>query len=786
MGRYRFDDPKEAFLEARRLIRRATQIGQTILDLGGLGLTAVPESLGHLTQLEKLGLYDNRLMTLPISLAQLDKLESLWLQNNQLTALPESLRALTGLRELFLHDNDALSLPAEILGPREADVTLRRAKAVKPSDILDYYFRTRAGQQPLNEAKLILVGRGGVGKTSLVNRLLRDSFDPTQAKTEGIAISEWILKLGNDDVRLNLWDFGGQEIMHATHQFFLTQRSLYLLVLEGRQGVEDADAEYWLKLIASFGAEDSGDVSPVLIVLNKSKLCPFDLNRRALRRKYPFVQGFITTDCQDGAGIDELRDTIERETDQLKHLRDAFPASWFAIKDELAKMEDNFISFERYRDLCAEAGEKETKAQDSLALHLHNLGISLNYKDDPRLRDMHVLNPHWITNGIYAILNAPLLSGQKGELHLSQLTKILRTKDYPRKMHAFLFDLMKKFELCFAFPDDDTHYLIPELLDKQEAGEAGEFQGAECLNFEYRYTVLPEGLLPRFIVRTHVLSTELPRWRTGVILTFEGNRALVKADVQDKRVCIAINGPMAGRRRLLAVIRSDLERIHGAINKLNPEAMVPVPGYADMAVRYAKLLALELKGIRTFHEEWEGDIIELNVQELLNGVDLDGTRQPGVAVREKVVRLFYSYAHKDETLRNELETHLKILERLQLIAPWHDRRIIASEEWKGEIDENLEQADIILLLVSADFIASDYCWDKEMTRALERHETGEATVVPVIIRDVNWTDAPFAKLQALPKDGKPVTKWTNRDSAWKSVSKGIERAAKRTRQAGRP
>jgi hypothetical protein len=160
-------------------------------------------------------------------------------------------------------------------------------------------------------------------------------------------------------------------------------------------------------------------------------------------------------------------------------------------------------------------------------------------------------------------------------------------------MHRFLFDLMKKFNLCFSFPNDDCHYLIPELLDKQEPEEAAEFRPEASLNFQYHYPVLPEGLLPRFIVRTHVLSEGLPRWRTGVILEFEGCRALVKADVQDKKVFISVSGPVSNRRRLLAVIRSDFERIHRDIRNLNPQEIVPVPGYPKVVVPYDELLVME-------------------------------------------------------------------------------------------------------------------------------------------------------------------------------------------------
>jgi len=703
----------------------------------------------------------------------------LYLHGNQLRALPETLKNLKSLRELHLLGNEKLGLPAEVLG-REWDGDILPAE---PSDIIDYYFRTCRGKQPLNEAKLIFVGHGAVGKTSLVNRLVHNKFTKDEMKTEGINITEWEFWLnGHETARLNIWDFGGQEIMHATHQFFLTHRSLYLLVLNGREGGEDADAEYWLKLIASFGAS-----SPVIIVMNKIKEHPFDLNRRALQQKYPNIQEFVKTDCDDGTGVAELHNIVVRETDRLPELRAAFPASWFIVKEQLAGMKKNYMSFEDYRDYCEQRGEKDKTAQEALAGYLHTLGIVLNYKDDPRLQDTHVLNPHWVTNGIYKILNADKLEKQHGEIRLRELAEILDEKNYPATMRRFIFDLMKKFDLCFSFPDDDTYYLIPELLDKQQPKEAAEFQPEACLNFQYHYSVLPEGLLPRFIVRTHVLSEGLPRWRTGVILEFEGCRALVKADVQDKKVFISVSGPATARRRLLAIIRSDFDRIHRDIRNLQPQEMVPLPDHPEVAIPYQKLLVREQKGTRSFTEIVGDDEIELQVQELLNGVDLEGTRRRERTVEEsrQPMRLFISYSHKDENLRLELQTHLKLLHRQGIIDMWDDRRIAAGEEWKEKIDENLERADIVLLLISADFMASDYCYEKEMTRALERHEKGEARVIPVIVRDCNWRIAPFAKLQALPREGKAVKKWPDKDSAWRNVAEGIEKVVEEMRMTSR-
>lgn len=342
---------------------------------------------------------------------------------------------------------------------------------------------------------------------------------------------------------------------------------------------------------------------------------------------------------------------------------------------------------------------------------------------------------------------------------------------------------MRRFELCFRFADEDDRYLIADLLDKEEPLETKAFDTSTCLNFEYRYPVLPEGLLPRFLVRTHVLSRKQPRWRTGVILSFEGNRACVRADKVEKRVVIAVDGPAAGQRRLLAIVRYNFEFIH-QIYTFQPEEVVPIPGHPEVCIPYKKLLVLEENRIDSIAEVVEvriGDqvkheVLTLDVKDLLNGVDLEGNRRRDAPVIP--LDLFYSYAHKDEELRDEMATHLILFERQGLIKQWHDRRIQAGEEWKGEIDEHIERADVILLMVSSDFIASSYCYDIELSRALERHREGSAQVIPIIVRDCKWEIAPFKHLQILPTDGRAVTLWGSdkyvRDAAWRNVADGIE------------
>ncbi|HEY7187640.1 MAG TPA: COR domain-containing protein [Vicinamibacterales bacterium] len=670
-------------------------------------------------------------------------------------------------------------------------------------------------RRALNEGKLILVGFGGVGKTTLVNRMvLGRPFNKNEAKTDGIQISDWRMskvdgkwtisgegakrqtgrwpllkrsrkaKVATADPEalcMHVWDFGGQEIMHATHQFFLTTRALYLLVLSGRQGREDSDAEYWLDMIATFGAD-----SPVIVVLNKIKQLPFDINRRALQSKHPNVRAFLETDCEDDTGLDALTDAVQDEIDRMPHLRDTFPANWFAVKDQLTSMPEDFVSFDEFRKICERAGERDPQSQDTLASFLHTLGVALNFRDDPRLRDLHVLKPKWVTEGIYAILNNKAVAVGRGELTLAQLSKVLDPKRYPQHRHPFLFELMRKFELCIRFPDDEDRFLVPELLDKQEPASI-EWAASDALAFEYHYTtIVPEGLLPRFIVRTSALSMNQSRWRSGVVLEFKENVAVVKADGLARVVRIQVRGPKAGRRTLLAVIRSDFEHIHRSYG-IQPKEMAPIEGHPGALVSYDKLLVLEKGGVETLQEVYGDAILQLHVKTLLDGVDLEGVRPARTDPdrRQGVVEAFISFSHKDEALRAELDTHLKLLRRLSVLNTWSDRCITAGDDWKGQIHDAVERANLILFLISADFIASDYCWDVEMQRALERADDGAAVIVPIIVRTCLWKEAPFARFQALPENGKAVTAATARsakDKAWTNVAEGIAGKAKLLQQ----
>jgi internalin A len=592
--------------ELLQKIRQAARDSATELDLSGNGLTMLPQEIGQLTKLTELYLVTNELTVLPPEIGQLSNLTILDLKSNRLTALPPEIGQLTKLEWLDLRNN-SLPIPPEIL-----------AKTSDPAAILNYYFQ--AGRsKPLNEAKLLLVGQGSVGKTSLIKGLVEGRFDPHEAITEGINITKWPMIVEGYEISFNIWDFGGQEIMHATHQFFLTKRSLYLLVLDARLGEEENRLEYWLKIIGSFGGD-----SPVIVVGNKIDQHPLDLDQRGLQMKYPNLKAIVETSCRDGRGLDELRQVIAAEVGALAHLHDPLPLAWFAVKSRLEELETDFVSYEEYAAMCQVAGIADDLSRRTLIGFLHDLGVVLNFQDDPRLEDTNILNPEWVTNGVYKILNNnALMTEHRGVLDWDSLTRILDPHAYPTNKRSLILDMMRKFELCFDFEGfTDRKFLVPDLLPREEP-YTGEWDDALVL--QYHYSVLPGSIISRFIVRMNSYIHQKTYWRSGVVLAYEGNTALVKADREDRKIFIRVGGPERGRRICLAVIRSQLAAIHQTIPGLEVEEKVPLPGYPDVVVGYEHLLNLERLGEMSFIPERTSK--RFSVRQLLDGIEEEQARR---------------------------------------------------------------------------------------------------------------------------------------------------------------
>jgi internalin A len=577
----------------------------TSLSLGGTQIREFPKEISELKNLQELSLSDTQISELPKEISELKNLKTLFLENTKISKLPKEILELKKLFFLSV-DNTQLNLPPEIA----KDYT-------QPQAVLNYYFENIVGKdRPLNEIKMLLLGEGEVGKTALVHRLVEDKF-VTTGKTEGIDIHKWNVEIKkNCNIQINIWDFAGQEITHATHQFFLTRRSIYLLVLASRGDEKSNRLEEWLKIIQNLGGE-----SPVILVCNKSDEHQMNLDERALREKYPNIREIIKVSCKKGTNIKTLKQKILKEIKQMPHVFDPFSKKWFTVKQRLENLKENYIPFEDYLKICEEEEVIEDIDRETLIKFLHDLGVVLNFRDDRRLNDTNVLKPEWITEGVYKILTSKTLDDKHGVLTLEMVGKILDNRRYPKHKHEFIVKMMQKFERCFPLEKPET-YLVPDLLPKQQP-DFGDWTPEETgLGFQYHYEIEPGSFITRFIVNMNEYIDGETYWRKGVVLTNgKDNRALIKTDLEDKIIFIWIDGKLETRRGFLSIIRRQFEKIHQTMSNLKVTEYVQ---HEKGLIAFEDLITLEEEGIK---EHFFPNLrTKIHVNKLLNGIEGDNER----------------------------------------------------------------------------------------------------------------------------------------------------------------
>ena len=779
----------ELYLPANQLTALPPQLGQLTalrrLDLDNNQLMSLPPQLGQLTALTWLDLDNNQLTSLPPQLGQLTALRGLYLIDNRLTRLPVSLRQLKQLQVLGLHGNPGLALSPAILGPdpRKAD----ESSVATAQSILDYYFgRKAAGSQPLNEVKVILVGRGGAGKTSTVRALRGLPFNKEEDSTPGIALCDWTLDgCAGGPVTAHVWDFAGQVITHALHQFFFSVRSVYVLVLTGRENAEREDAEYWLRLIRAFGTDDADQGPAVIVALNKWDVpgCRPKVDRRALQERYPFIRAFVEMDCTSPTRVAALAAALVGEVDRLAWVREPFPAAWAAVREALKpeQLKRPHISYAEYRALCVEHGVTEEREQDSLSEILHNLGAALNYRRDARLREATVLQPHWLTENVYALVRRA--EAGTGVLRQKDVDTVLAQEPDPQ-MRAYLVQLMERFEIAYASRAAGSGvWLVPQALpDEQPEGVETFREAAEKTQLRYTYQALPEGLVARAIVRLHefleVVAERPQQWGSGAVFTREGARALLRTE-SPLQVLITVTGDTKARQQLAGLCQAEMRDINDEIRGLDPVEETNVQG---VWVATAILEADERKGNRT------------GVPIPTQGTVLVDPRGPNDAYSEPPARqeavwkptVFISYSKSNVAQRKRLESELKMLCNEGLLGRhWHDRMIDAGDKWDETIQRELAGADVILVLASAAALATDYITQHEIPQAMKLHAAGKAVVVPIILELCPWKEGALGALTALPEKGKPLNHWNPRADGWHSVWQGLAQVLRKLMAQGR-
>lgn len=521
--------------------------------------------ISELSNLQFLILFGfSKLSDIPSTILNLTNLMALAIGDCPPFRIPKEIVQLANLKYLYVeHDTEVINIPREIYSKQTYSAIRNYFVSLSESSETSYLY----------EAKLVFVGRGFAGKTSLIRKLTIPDYklEKNIKSTEGIDIKYWDLDISlekSNNFRFNIWDFGGQEKYDATHQFFITERTLYIFVTEARQESNFLDFDYWLNVVQILGND-----SPVIVVQNKVDVRKKNLPTERYAQQFPNIFAFVDVSCSNGyeSTITKLIESIKSATTTLPQVGDALPKEWVDIRKELEKKRVDYISYSDYIRLCRKYGLSEERA-DFLSRYYHDLGVIVHYSKDPLLKNIVVINPDWAVDGVYNVLDTRSIEENKGRFNNDDLKEIWDSPKYSKK-HAELLALMKNYELCFELGNTGT-YIAPELLPANPV-EFKRIQKQDRLTFIYRYGFMPAGIMTRFIVKIHRLIEEDKFWKHGVIIKFEGARALVTENDTDRQIKIEIDGKRS-KKELLAIIRREFSEINsGFKRKVQYDELVP-------------------------------------------------------------------------------------------------------------------------------------------------------------------------------------------------------------------
>ena len=400
----------------------------------------------------------------------------------------------------------------------------------------------------LNELKVVFLGDGEVGKSLTVARLLNNGAYPenfSDFATPGIAIAdrEYDLPDGRH-VQIHFWDFGGQEILHSMHRMFLTERTLYVVMINARDDTQDDRARYWLHNIKSFAGN-----CPVLLVLNKVDQNPnASINKRDLCKLYPELKKVIrlsalTYDQETFNAA--FTDPMLEEIGSIDSLGTFFPKSWQQLKQRLRTMEEPYIRGAEYNRISEECGVEGEELRRDLLNWFSDLGVSFCYRGSARLEDYVILRPEWITNAVYTILWNKRPNANNGMIKQEEIYSLLNPTETQREMIrqmnpdlrydldeiSYLLNVIRKFRLSFSVKNETE--FIPMICQRNALAITDSYEKAEdALEFRLEYEYLPNNVLHRLMVDLRQDLDTKNVWLTGARFAQKSNgvSALVKSE----------------------------------------------------------------------------------------------------------------------------------------------------------------------------------------------------------------------------------------------------------------
>jgi Leucine-rich repeat (LRR) protein len=554
-------------------LKQLTSLNLSSNQIGEAGAEAIAYNI---TSLEVLNLAYNDHITSASAFASLTMIRFLDLSETGITDL-------VPLRTLI-----ELGLTVS-LDPHDAGLVVHKCPLVRPTvevvqqghaAVLNYFQELdRQGVDYLYEAKVLVVGKGGAGKTSLIRRLYYPSspLPGEDESTHGIEIHvQHFRRADGTPFRLNVWDFGGQQIYHATHQFFLTKNSLYILVddtKEDHKSVRDEGFKHWLEVVEVFGGH-----SPLLIFQNEKGGRSKKIDEAGIKGRFSNVLNTFAGNLAVAGSTERLRRAIELYVQELPHVGEAVPAKWVAIHSEIEELAEKrpYLSHEEYFALYAKHLEPNREKALFLSRYLHDLGVFLHFQDDLRLRKTVVIQNRWATEGVFRILDDEEVKRRSGHFTLKDCARLWADSAYA-DMHPELLTLMEKFELCYKFADSqDETWLAPQLLNPSTPAYVQDWNTPEDLVLSYRYEFLPRGLVSRLMVRMHrfVANPELC-WANGALFEYEQSVLLARSENSGDAISLRARGKES--KALLSVIATALDALNDSFQGLRGKVGKWVP-----------------------------------------------------------------------------------------------------------------------------------------------------------------------------------------------------------------
>jgi Leucine-rich repeat (LRR) protein len=586
------------------------------------------------------------------------------------------------------------------------------------------YFREREldDVDHLYEAKLLILGEGGAGKTSLLRRLYQpDQSLPTERETtRGITIYRHDFPLKNGRrFRLNVWDFGGQEIYHATHQFFLTRRSLYLLLDDTRKNhksVSDEGFKYWLELIDLFGGH-----SPVLIFQNEKGGRTKAIDLGGIKGQYDNVKELYGGNLEFCSAADKLREGIEFYASSLSHIGEQLPARWIKVRADIETRasESPYITQQEYFDIYRRHMPFDRPKALHLSRYLHDLGVFLHFQDDKLLCRTVILQNPWATEAVFRILDDEVVKAQFGRFTGADCERLWKDSVYA-DMHPELLALMQRFELCYLLTDIRPQtWLAPQLLPPAKPVALVDWGEPGDLVLRYRYDFMPKGIISRLTVRLHrfVLNSD-KAWVTGVLFERDSTQGLVELLASGSEIELRVRGPE--RKALLSVIDADLDALNTSFQGLHDKVDRYIPCNcrscctATVPEFFAQKILLKRKEDNRWKVECPRSYEYVDVLDLLDGIRLnklpewtkDGKEYTADNSVPRVIRIFLASSAElredrdafDLYFRQQNDKFLKKGVYLEIVRWENFLNAISETRLQDEYNEAVRNCDIFVSL----------------------------------------------------------------------------------------